>query len=187
MTDHAPTHLDADTLADLHEGLLDRDHGPRPARPPGRLRRSAGPTWPRSTGVRGPAGRGRRRSEPMPEDWSRRLDRALADAAAEPGQHRGHPQRHPAAGAAARRARAGMRLLQAAAVVVLVLAGGAVAVSALRGSGDGDGTATSAAGAPARPTSEPRPTAATRSPPAAGDWTKATVDAPRCRSCWPAR
>jgi hypothetical protein len=124
-------HLDADALADLDEGLLDRDHMASARAhvagcPQCRAELAA------LTGVRERLA-ATAEVEPMPADVIARLDRALADVATEPAStavtRSVIPLRQPQ-----RSAPRGLRWLQAAAVVVLVLAGGAVAVSALRGS-----------------------------------------------------
>lgn len=136
-------HLDADALADLDEGLLDRDHMASARAhvagcPQCRAELAA------LTGVRERLA-ATADVEPMPAEVIARLDRVLADVATEPAStavtRSVIPLREPP-----RSAPRGLRWLQAAAVVVLVLAGGAVAVSALRGSDDNNGTASSAAG-----------------------------------------
>jgi anti-sigma factor RsiW len=128
-------HLDADALADLEEGLLDRDHVASARAhvagcPQCRAELAA------LTGVRE---RLAAASDvgPMPADVVARLDRALAEVATEPAStavtRSVIPLREPQ-----RSSPRGLRWLQAAAVVVLFLAGGAVAVSALRGADNGD-------------------------------------------------
>lgn len=168
-------HLDSDALADLEEGLLDRDHvASARAHVAGCPRCQA--ELAALTGVRerlaAAADVG-----PMPADVVARLDQALAGVAAEPAStavtRSVIPLREPQ-----RSSPRGLRWLQAAAVVVLILAGGAVAVSALRGAdNDNGGTASSAAGAG---------TADKRVPGAAGSypvtasgrhWTKQSVTA----------
>jgi hypothetical protein len=128
-------HLDADALADLDEGLLDRDHMASARAhvagcPQCRAELAA------LTGVRERLAAAAE-VEPMPAAVVARLDRALADVATEPAStavtRSVIPLREPQ-----RSAPRGLRGLQAAAVVVLVLAGGAVAVSALRGSDNND-------------------------------------------------
>ena len=140
-------HLDADALADLEEGLLDRDHAASArahvAGCPRCRAELAGLTGVRER-LSAAADVG-----PMPADVVARLDRALAEVAAEPAStavtRSVIPLREPQ-----RSSPRGLRWLQAAAVVVLILAGGAVAVSALHGADNGDATATSgsAAGSP---------------------------------------
>jgi len=132
-------HLDADALADLDEGLLDRDHMAS-----ARAHVAGCPQCQAElaalTGVRERLAAAAE-VEPMPAEVVARLDRALAEVATEPAStavtRSVIPLREPQ-----RSAPRGLRWLQAAAVVVLVLAGGAVAVSALRGS-DNNGVATS--------------------------------------------
>ena len=92
-------HLDADALADLDEGLLDRDHMASARAhvagcPQCRAELAA------LTGVRERLAAAAE-VEPMPAEVVARLDRALADGRHRARQHRGHPQRHPAARAAA--------------------------------------------------------------------------------------
>jgi hypothetical protein len=132
-------HLDADALADLDEGLLDRDHMASARAhvagcPQCRAELAA------LTGVRERLAAAAEVA-PMPDEVAARLDRALAEVATEPAStavtRSVIPLREPR-----RSSPRGLRWLQAAAVVVLVLAGGAVAVSALRGS-DNDNFATS--------------------------------------------
>jgi hypothetical protein len=137
-------HLDADALADLDEGLLDRDHlasarAHAAGCPQCRAELAA------LTGVRERLAAAAE-VEPMPAAVVARLDRALADVATEPASTAVTrsiiPMREPQ-----RSSPRGLRWLQAAAVVVLILAGGAVAVSALRGSDNNDvATSGSAAG-----------------------------------------
>jgi hypothetical protein len=132
-------HLDADALADLDEGLLDRDHMAS-----ARAHVAGCPQCQAElaalTGVRERLAAAAE-VEPMPAEVVARLDRALAEVATEPAStavtRSVIPLREPQ-----RSGPRGLRWLQAAAVVVLVLAGGAVAVSALRGS-DNNGVATS--------------------------------------------
>jgi hypothetical protein len=127
-------HLDVDALADLEEGLLDRDHVAAARAhvagcPHCRAELAA------LTGVRERLAAAAE-VEPMPAEVVARLDRALAAVAAEPAStavtRSVIPLREPQ-----RSSPRGLRWLQAAAVVVLILAGGAVAVSALRGADNG--------------------------------------------------
>jgi hypothetical protein len=166
-------HLDADALADLDEGLLDRDHvASARAHVAGCPRCRA--ELAALTGVRERLAAAAE-VEPMPAEVVARLDRALAGVAAEPAStavtRSVIPLREPP-----RSSPRGLRWLQAAAVVVLILAGGAVAVSALRGSDNGSfkdsggGTAGSADQRAAAPGSYPV-TASGR------HWTKASVEA----------
>jgi anti-sigma factor RsiW len=166
-------HLDADALADLEEGLLDRDHVA--------AARAHVAGCPRCrdelaalTGVREQLAAAAA-VEPMPADVVARLDRALAGVAAEPAStavtRSVIPMREPQ-----RSSPRGLRWLQAAAVVVLILAGGAVAVSALRGSGDNADTAAtksaSAGGQRAAADAGSYPVTAS-----GRHWTKASVEA----------
>jgi hypothetical protein len=137
-------HLDADALADLEEGLLDRDHvASARAHVAGCPRCRA--ELAALTGVRERLAAAAE-VEPMPAEVAARLDRALAGVAAEPAStaitRSVIPLREPQ-----RSSPRGLRWLQAAAVVVLILAGGAVAVSALRGAGNGESNATSGSAA----------------------------------------
>jgi hypothetical protein len=181
MTDRdSAMHLSADTLADLQEGLLDAD-GEAAARR--HLEACAGcradlaalTALPAQLAAAGDAG-------PAPELVAARLDRALADAAAETSD--------PGAATAARTVTPlgpdrgpvrGMRLLQAAAAVVLVLGVGALGVSALTRAGDDDsGTASTADSAgSAGGDSDAAPEAATVAPITASgrNWTAAAVRA----------
>ncbi|HVC72448.1 MAG TPA: hypothetical protein VNC85_01625 [Mycobacteriales bacterium] len=166
-------HLDTDALADLDEGLLDRDHVASARAhvagcPQCRAELAA------LTGVRERLAAAAE-VEPMPAEVVARLDQALASVAAEPAStavtRSVIPLREPQ-----RSSPRGLRWLQAAAVVVLVLAGGAVGISALRGSGDNADTAASKAAsaggqrAPAADGSYPV-TASGR------HWTKTSVEA----------
>ncbi|MDQ1600946.1 MAG: hypothetical protein QOD68_2420 [Actinomycetota bacterium] len=166
-------HLDADALADLDEGLLDRDHvASARAHVAGCPRCRA--ELAALTGVRERLAAAAE-VEPMPAEVVARLDRALAGVAAEPAStavtRSVIPLREPQ-----RSSPRGLRWLQAAAVVVLVLAGGAVAVSALRGSDDNNSSASSAGGAGAV---DKRADAAGAYPVTASGrhWTKTTVEA----------
>ena len=137
-------HLDTDALADLDEGLLDRDHvASARAHVAGCPRCRA--ELAALTGVRERLAAAAE-VEPMPAEVVARLDRALAGVAAEPAStavtRSVIPLREPQ-GSSPR----GLRWLQAAAVVVLILAGGAVAVSALRGSDNNEFNATSGSAA----------------------------------------
>ena len=168
-------HLDADALADLDEGLLDRDHMASAASPRGRL--PAVPGRPgRADRRTGTPGRGRgggadargRRRPPGPGP-GRRRHRARQD--------RGHPQRRPAAGAAALRAPracAGCRPPPWSCWSLGRRCRGRLGPARLRRQ-QRHGLQSRPA-RPARPTSEPRPTAATRSPPAAGTGPRSSVD-----------
>ncbi len=137
-------HLDVDALADLEEGLLDRDHvASARAHVAGCPRCRA--ELAALTGVRERLSAAAE-VEPMPAEVVARLDRALAAVAAEPAStavtRSVIPLREPQHSSPR-----GLRWLQAAAVVVLILAGGAVAVSALRGSGNTNDNASTTAGA----------------------------------------
>jgi hypothetical protein len=167
-------HLDADALADLDEGLLDRDHVTSARAhvagcPQCRAELAA------LTGVRERLAAAAE-VEPMPAEVVARLDRALAGVAAEPAStavtRSVIPLREPQ-----RSSPRGLRWLQAAAVVVLILAGGAVAVSALRGSDDNNDTASTAAGA-ADKSGREAANGTTYPVTASGrHWTKTTVEA----------
>jgi hypothetical protein len=147
MTDptSAGSHLDPDQLADLDEGLLTgTDEG---------VTRGHLATCERCrtdlaalTGVRETLA-GASDVGPVPADVVARLDRGLAEVAAEPASTAVTRSITPLR--AAQPAPRGLRWLQAAAVVVLLLAGGALGVSALRNAGGGDRatSATSSAGA----------------------------------------
>ena len=166
-------HLDADALADLDEGLLDRDHMASARAhvagcPQCRAELAA------LTGVRERLAAAAE-VEPMPSEVVARLDRALAEVATEPAStavtRSVIPLREPQ-----RSSPRGLRWLQAAAVVVLVLAGGAVAVSALRGA-DNDNFATSSGTAAGK--ADPRAAADGSYPVTASGrhWTKESVTA----------
>jgi hypothetical protein len=166
-------HLDADALADLDEGLLDRDHvASARAHVAGCPRCRA--ELAALTGVRERLAAAAE-VEAMPADVVARLDRALAGVAAEPAStavtRSVIPLREPQ-----RSSPRGLRWLQAAAVVVLILAGGAVAVSALRGSDNAD-VATSSGSAAGK--SDQRAAADGSYPVTASGrhWTKTSVEA----------
>lgn len=166
-------HLDTDALADLDEGLLDRDHvASARAHVAGCPRCRA--ELAALTGVRERLAAAAE-VEPMPAEVVARLDRALAGVAAEPAStavtRSVIPLREPQ-----RSSPRGLRWLQAAAVVVLVLAGGAVAVSALRGS-DNDNFTNSSAGTAG--SADKRAAAAGSYPVTASGrhWTKTSVEA----------
>ncbi len=166
-------HLDTDALADLDEGLLDRDHVASARAHVAGCPRCQGELA-ALTGVRERLAAAAE-VEPMPAEVVARLDRALADVASEPAStavtRSVIPLREPQ-----RSSPRGLRWLQAAAVVVLVLAGGAVAVSALRGADNDNfkdssaGTAGSTGARAAAPGSYPI-TASGR------HWTKTSVEA----------
>jgi hypothetical protein len=166
-------HLDADALADLEEGLLDRDHvASARAHVAGCPRCRA--ELAALTDVRERLAAAAE-VEAMPPDVVARLDQALAAVAAEPAStavtRSVIPLREPQ-----RSSPRGLRWLQAAAVVVLILAGGAVAVSALRGSDDNSVKDTSAstgsAGGRAAADAGSYPVTAS-----GRHWTKASVEA----------
>jgi hypothetical protein len=166
-------HLDTDALADLDEGLLDRDHmASARAHLAGCPRCQA--ELAALTGVRERLAAAAE-AEPVPAEVVARLDRALAGVAAEPAStavtRSVIPLREPQ-----RSSPRGLRWLQAAAVVVLVLAGGAVAVSALRGSDNSEFNATSGSAAGK---ADQRSAAADSYPVTASGrhWTKTTVEA----------
>lgn len=148
------THLDTDRLADLHEGLLD------PAETAAAQEHLAGCSACAAdlAAIAGLPGAlsGAAEVGPMPDDVVRRIDRALADAAATPVTGTAARTVTPLADRRSSGPR-GMRLLQAAAVIVLLLAGGALGISAL-GGGDSNDRATSAGanGGAAREGSAPK-------------------------------
>ena len=143
MTDIPGTsHVDAEALADLQEGLLD---GPAADAATAHL---AGCVACRADLAALDEVRDRLAGAPdvgpVPPDLVDRLDRALAGAAAEPALTAVGPTVVPLRAPETKGPR-GMRVLQIAAVLVLVLAGGAIGVSALNNSGGSNGdSATSA-------------------------------------------
>ena len=176
MTDRDDVHLGPDTLADLQEGLLDAD-GEAAARRHlescTRCRADLAALSDLPAGLAAVADVG-----PVPELVAARLDRALAEAAAEPAALP-TASRTVTPLAPDRRPVRGMRLLQAAAAVVLVLGVGALGVGALTpGHGNnGDTASTADSGSAGGRAAAPEQAAAAPITASGRDWTPATLRA----------
>lgn len=160
-------HLDADRLADLHEGLLDpaaaaaaRDH--LAACPDCAADLEAITSVPGLLAAAAEVG-------PVPDDVVRRIDRTLADATAATAPATAARTVTPLRDGA-RSGPRGMRLLQAAAVIVLLLGGGALAVSAIDSGDNESATSAKSANEAGTPVTKGFPLTAS-----GRDWTKANL------------